>query len=467
MVESRNPAIVKPPSPLLGFNNNVRHKGRVFHIQTEDSGIRHPHIITHLFADGGRILKTIKTSYAEYIDSPNMGEVVRQMMQDQHKGMFMALRDGQFDQLLEELQSRGAPTKSSPGASNAAMPAVLPPGKAAPELPVPAKTAPEPPAAAKAPPAAIPPPVRPPTMPPPPPARSPTIPPPMPAALRQVVRSPEPVAKAPDAIAPKAPEPPGKLTLEALDLAPAAAKRPPDPVPATPVPISPGLRTPAVSAPVVVPPAPPISPAALAARESAPPEPTPPPRAPSGESAPAPRAGQPATSPTTRIRVPAPQARPVLAIDPAAIHRVAPPSAAPSGATLKSVVEATVDSGPNIDLDTLERAAAEAETPLFQQIHDLPPPPAAVLGTRPPGTVGGYSSVSAPAPAPVSVPVPPAAPPSTRGRYAPSRPSSIFSSARPQEGSSIFGEDLISEKSLDEVILSYLAEDLDGPGEKK
>ena len=86
-------------SPLQGFNHNVRHGGRVYHVQTEDSGIRHLHIITHLFADGGRILKTAKTSYAEFIDAANMGEVVRQMMQDQHKAMFMALRDGQFDPL--------------------------------------------------------------------------------------------------------------------------------------------------------------------------------------------------------------------------------------------------------------------------------------------------------------------------------------------------------------------------------
>ena len=64
------------PSPLLGFNNNVRHKGRVFHIQTEDSGIRHPHIITHLFADGGRILKTTKTSYAEHIGQERLAELV-------------------------------------------------------------------------------------------------------------------------------------------------------------------------------------------------------------------------------------------------------------------------------------------------------------------------------------------------------------------------------------------------------
>ena len=48
---------------------------------------------------------------------------------------------------------------------------------------------------------------------------------------------------------------------------------------------------------------------------------------------------------------------------------------------------------------------------------------------------------------------------SAGARYAPSRPASIFATTRPQEGASIFGEDLISEKSLDEVILSYLAED--------
>src|SRR5689334_21300046 len=120
---------VKPNSPLLGFNNNVKHKGRVFHIQTEDSGVRHPHIITHLFADGGRILKTTKTSYAEFIDAANMGEVVRQMMQDQHKAMFMALRDGQFDHLVEDLPPRAA--GSAPRAGSA--PAInegLPPARA-------------------------------------------------------------------------------------------------------------------------------------------------------------------------------------------------------------------------------------------------------------------------------------------------------------------------------------------------
>lgn len=88
---------MKAPSPLLGFNNNFKHKGHVYHIQTEDSGIKHPHIITHLFADGGRIVKSVKTSYASVLQEPNMAEVVRNMMKEQHKAMIIALRDGQFD----------------------------------------------------------------------------------------------------------------------------------------------------------------------------------------------------------------------------------------------------------------------------------------------------------------------------------------------------------------------------------
>lgn len=88
---------MKAPSPLLGFNNNFKHKGSVYHIQTEDSGIKHPHIITHLFADGGRILKSVKTSYGHLLEDPQMAEIVRGMMKDQHKAMIVALRDGRFD----------------------------------------------------------------------------------------------------------------------------------------------------------------------------------------------------------------------------------------------------------------------------------------------------------------------------------------------------------------------------------
>src|SRR5580698_4232800 len=106
----------KIASPLLGYNNNVRHKNRVFHIQTEDSGVKHPHIITHLFMDGGRILKSIKRSYAEHVGADKMQDTVKQMMKEQHKAMFIALRDGQFDHLVEDGPSKPALDAKAPAA---------------------------------------------------------------------------------------------------------------------------------------------------------------------------------------------------------------------------------------------------------------------------------------------------------------------------------------------------------------
>jgi hypothetical protein len=85
-------------APLLGYNTNVRHKGKLYHIQTEDSGVGHPHVITHLFADGGRIVASKKTGYSDHIGSQNLQETVKKLMQAQHKAMFIALRDGLYDE---------------------------------------------------------------------------------------------------------------------------------------------------------------------------------------------------------------------------------------------------------------------------------------------------------------------------------------------------------------------------------
>jgi hypothetical protein len=90
--------MMRGPSPLLGYNTNVRHKGKLYHIQTEDSGVNHPHIITHLFADGGRIIASKKTEYAQHLGSETLPEIVKRLMQEQHKAMFIALRDCVYDE---------------------------------------------------------------------------------------------------------------------------------------------------------------------------------------------------------------------------------------------------------------------------------------------------------------------------------------------------------------------------------
>lgn len=81
---------------VTGFNHNIKHKGKVYHVQTEDSGVNNPHIITHLFV-GGNILATKKNSYADITKAPNLAEHVRELMEEQHKEMLRNLINGVYD----------------------------------------------------------------------------------------------------------------------------------------------------------------------------------------------------------------------------------------------------------------------------------------------------------------------------------------------------------------------------------
>jgi hypothetical protein len=84
----------------VGFNNNVKYKGQTFHIQTEDSGLDKPHVITHLFADGGRVIKSHKRSYAEHVRRTDIAPFVRQLMKSQQLEMALSLRDGKLDDII-------------------------------------------------------------------------------------------------------------------------------------------------------------------------------------------------------------------------------------------------------------------------------------------------------------------------------------------------------------------------------
>ncbi|MBS2028986.1 MAG: hypothetical protein JST54_13880 [Deltaproteobacteria bacterium] len=83
---------------VTGFNHNIKHKGKAYHVQTEDSGVSTPHIITHLFV-GGNILATKKTSYADILGASDLPELVRQLMEEQHKEMLRNLVSGTYDEI--------------------------------------------------------------------------------------------------------------------------------------------------------------------------------------------------------------------------------------------------------------------------------------------------------------------------------------------------------------------------------
>jgi hypothetical protein len=347
--------MAKTQSPLLGYNNNVRHKNRVFHIQTEDSGVKHPHIITHLFMDGGRILKSVKRSYAEHLGSDNLSETVRQMMKEQHKQMFIALRDGAYDDLLE-----GAVRASTAG---------IPAQAAKPVAPAQASAAP--PAQAAAPPAA-------------------------PAAPPQASAPPKPVAPS------RTESPIDMQALEAASLTTGehAALAMPNDLPPPPKNLfqkeltgNIGYRSTRVD-------------------EEEAGRPTPAQQKRPGSRPPPERHG---SQPAPDRRNPLARTQPSVA--------PSPPSRAPAQATAASPSPAPAAARP-------APQAAPAASP-------KPPPQPAV--SLPPPTQKDD--------------------PGQSRRYAPARPAAIFGQSQ-APSTSIFGDDLVGDKSLDEVILSYLVDDL-------
>ncbi len=86
-------------TPAVGFNHNVTYRGKIFHVQTEDTGLPHAHCITHIFL-GGNVVATKKTSYADRAKSRDLAKVVRTMMENQHKEMMTNLIHGAYDAKL-------------------------------------------------------------------------------------------------------------------------------------------------------------------------------------------------------------------------------------------------------------------------------------------------------------------------------------------------------------------------------
>lgn len=81
---------------VLGFNHNIMYRGQVFHVQTEDSGVEIPNIVTLLY-QGGVIHCSIKTSYSDILKMDNLEQVVEELMKEQHKQVMRRLRAGEFD----------------------------------------------------------------------------------------------------------------------------------------------------------------------------------------------------------------------------------------------------------------------------------------------------------------------------------------------------------------------------------
>ena len=97
---------------ITGANTNVRHRGIIFHVQTEDSGRSNPHVISHLYHHR-TILASNKTEYGEHpdLDPEALEGVVKGLIESQHGEMLEGLKSGAYDAVIQErLNPEGAST---------------------------------------------------------------------------------------------------------------------------------------------------------------------------------------------------------------------------------------------------------------------------------------------------------------------------------------------------------------------
>jgi hypothetical protein len=95
---------------LVGYNTNVPYKGKLYHIQTEDNGLKNPIVITLLYYKG-TILASKKFSYAALVSSPDYKERVRELMKEQHKNMMKELIRGSYTNDLDQNPGEKAPAE--------------------------------------------------------------------------------------------------------------------------------------------------------------------------------------------------------------------------------------------------------------------------------------------------------------------------------------------------------------------
>jgi hypothetical protein len=129
---------------ITGANTNVRHRGMIFHVQTEDSGRANPHIISHVYHHG-TILASEKTRYADRIEAEDLESVVRGLIETQHKSMLARLKAGSFDAVIDD---RLGSTGSSTDGIEMSTPVPVDEDEGRPEAPAPSPPSPPPAAAA-------------------------------------------------------------------------------------------------------------------------------------------------------------------------------------------------------------------------------------------------------------------------------------------------------------------------------
>ena len=80
---------------ISGFNTDVKHRGVVYHVQTEDKGVRNPKVETLVYV-GGSIIYTKAIPYDEILNTDKQQEIIQAIMEEQHSQIMDDIRKGKF-----------------------------------------------------------------------------------------------------------------------------------------------------------------------------------------------------------------------------------------------------------------------------------------------------------------------------------------------------------------------------------
>ena len=88
---------------ITGYNTDVRHRGLVFHVQTEDKGLSNPCVESLVYV-GGQILTRKKSDYAKLVKDGEGKDAIAALMERQHRQTITDIRSGQLDaQVAQQL----------------------------------------------------------------------------------------------------------------------------------------------------------------------------------------------------------------------------------------------------------------------------------------------------------------------------------------------------------------------------
>ncbi|HEX9427665.1 MAG TPA: hypothetical protein VGA64_07740 [Candidatus Polarisedimenticolia bacterium] len=81
---------------VTGFNTDVQHQGRVYHVQTEDKGLENPVIETLVYI-GGEILAARRSSYADLAARRSGEKEIADRIESQHNQMILDIKEGKYE----------------------------------------------------------------------------------------------------------------------------------------------------------------------------------------------------------------------------------------------------------------------------------------------------------------------------------------------------------------------------------